>query len=62
MKMEIVVAGLLIGAGIAIAGLANRFEIETSGTVSWRVDGLTGGLQFCDAGSVTRPIRCLSSE
>ena len=47
MRMEIVLAGLLIGAGIAIAGLANRFEIHTTGNIAWRVDGLTGGIKVC---------------
>ena len=50
MKMEIVLAGLLIGAGIAIAGLANRFEIETTDRFAFRVDGLTGGIQICGLG------------
>lgn len=50
MKMEIVLAGLLIGAGIAIAGFANRFEIQTTGEIAWRVDGLTGDIQACRSG------------
>lgn len=59
MKMEIVVAGLLIGAGIAIAGLANRFEIQAAGSIVWRVDGLTGEILVCGRG---RPVECISSE
>ncbi len=58
MKMEIVLAGLLIGAGITIAGLANRFEIHTTGNIAWRVDGLTGGIQVC---GLSRD-QCISKE
>ena len=58
MKMEIVLAGLLIGAGIAIAGLANRFEIQTTDNLSWRVDGLTGSIQVCGPGRG----QCISKE
>ena len=54
MKIEIVLAGLLIGAGIAIAGLANRFEIQAAGEFIWRVDGLTGGILVCGRGQPVR--------
>ena len=58
MKMEIILAGLLIGAGIAIAGLANRFEIQTTGEIAWRVDGLTGGIKVCGLSQDT----CISKK
>jgi len=44
----IVVAGLLVGAGLAIAGLSQRFAVEPAykGTI-WRIDRLTGEVVAC---------------
>lgn len=48
MKMEIVLAGLLIGAGIAVGGFANRFEIQpNTQSGAWQIDGLTGSVKYC---------------
>ena len=52
--MKIVIAGFLIGLGIAVAGLSNRYQIEVIPSESvaagavWKVDGLTGSMMFCD--------------
>lgn len=53
-RHPLVMMGLLIGLGIALTGLANRFEVQTNGNgrLVWRVDGLTGGVLVCT------PIEC----
>ena len=52
--MKLIIAGFLIGLGIAIAGLSNRYQIEAipvegwaAGAI-WKVDGLTGSITTCD--------------
>jgi hypothetical protein len=58
--MKIIIAGFLIGLGIAIAGLANRYQIEAfysdnfAGGVVWKVDGLTGSIVVCDRSGCMR--------
>ena len=52
--MKSVVCALLLGLGIAVAGLSNRFEIVAfpgdglAGGLLWKVDGLTGAVTVCD--------------
>ncbi len=62
MKIEVILAGLFVGAGIAVAGLSQRYELSSPGLVAWRVDRLTGDVHICDArlGSDSEPRReCL---
>ena len=58
--MKIIIAGFLVGLGIAIAGLANRYQIEAipsgdiAGAAVWKVDGLTGSITACDRSGCMR--------
>ena len=58
MKNEIILASLLIALAIALVGFTNRFEIDTTGFVAWRIDGFTGEIKFCDS----RTLRCVGLE
>ena len=49
MRFAVVLAGLLVGVGIAVAGLANRYELTHHGVGGflWRLDRLTGEISVC---------------
>ena len=58
--MKIIIAGFLIGLGVAIAGLANRYQIEAipgeniAGGAVWKIDRLTGSIMACDRSACMR--------